>query len=111
MLGYLRNRRENDERRELRTHRRPRLLPENVFMWGASFWDPWREQASELAQCHLDNHLKELKRHSSCKEIRFFRRGSRLSIDAGTRGITLELTYSGDEILEVSIAVKHPHHK
>lgn len=106
MFGHLRNRRVIGESREVKIHRRPRALPENVFMWGESFWAPWREQASELAQTRFDNYLKELRRNVNCVDVRFFRRGNRLTIDAGTRGLQLDLIYADDQILDVTAVVK-----
>lgn len=80
---------------------KPRTIPENVYMWGGSFWDAWRAQASPLAQQHLDQIVVQLKRSTRINELRYHRTGSTLTVQAGTRSLHLELIYEDGQVVEV----------
>lgn len=82
-------------------HIKPRTLPENVFMWGSSFWDPWRDVASELAQQHLDHVVAQFKRSTHTEELRFHRTGNLLTISVGNRSQRLELIWDNGHVIEV----------
>lgn len=80
---------------------KPRIVPENIYMWGGSFWDAWREQASPLAQQQLDQIVAQFKRSTRMNELRYHRSGSILTVQAGTRSLRIELVYVDGSVVEV----------
>ena len=70
-------------------------------MWGGSFWDPWREVASQLAQQHLDHVVAQFKRSTRITELRYHRHGNKLTIDAGNRSLHLELIWDDGHVIDV----------
>jgi hypothetical protein len=83
-------------------HGKSRGLPENLYMWGESFWGPWRDRASPLAQQHLDHLVAQFKRGMHRNELRFIVKGSTLIITAGSADLNVDLIMEGTEILDVS---------
>lgn len=100
MLGFMRNRKQRVTGGGVAQHK-PRTVPEHIYMWGASFWDPWREVASPLAQQHLDHLVSQFKRSTRMTELRFYRHGPKLTIDAGERCLHVDLILDGLAVIDV----------
>lgn len=100
MLSFVRQRRRNMNVAPGRG--RPRGLPENIFMWGDSFWGAWRDRASPLAQQHLDHLLSQFKRGIHRQELRFIVRGHILTVTAGGADLYVDLIIENEEILDVA---------
>lgn len=109
MLGFMRNKKRVVQGVVTHQHK-PRTIPEDIFMWGGSFWEAWKQQASPLAQQHLDQIVSQLRRSTRISDLRFHRHGSILSIQAGTRCLRIELIWSEGQVIEV-VNLTQEHHR
>lgn len=100
MLGYMRNRKRIVQGESVAQHR-PRTIPEHIYMWGGSFWDAWKKQSSPLAQQHLDQLVAQFKRSTRMTELRFYRSGSVLTIQAGGRSLRVEMLWENGQVVDV----------
>ena len=100
MLGYMRNRKRIVQGETIAQHR-PRTIPENIYMWGGSFWDAWKKQSSPLAQQQLDQMVAQFKRSTRMSELRFYRSGSVLTIQAGSSSLRVEMLWENGLVVEV----------
>lgn len=80
---------------------KPRCIPENVYMWGGSFWDPWRSISTPYAQQQMDEVIAQFKRSTKTASLRFIRYGSTLIADAGQRSLHLEFVWEGEQVVEI----------
>ena len=109
MLGFMRNKKRTVQGVTTSQHK-PRTIPEDIFMWGGSFWEAWKQQASPLAQKQLDQIVSQLRRSTRTSELRFHRHGSILSIQAGTRCLRIEMIWSEGQVVEVVNLTQKSHH-
>lgn len=99
MLGLMRQRKR--KLNDAVVSAKPRNIPENVYMWGGSFWDPWRSNSTSYAQQQMDEVISQFKRSTRTTALRFIRYGSTLVVDAGPRNLHLELVWEEGQVVEI----------